>query len=46
MILVYGTETSPKRAIPKGIPKLPVLPTSDAAKKIERSFLSFKTGFE
>lgn len=40
MILVYGTDSIPKSAIPKGIPKLPVLPTKATAKYIDWSVLS------
>ncbi len=31
-MLVYGTDSIPKRAIPTGIPKFPVFPTSAVAK--------------
>jgi hypothetical protein len=34
IILVYGTPCSPKSAIPRGIPKLPVLPIKAVDKKI------------
>ena len=42
IILVYGTDSTPNNAIPRGIPKLPVFPTSAVAKYIDWSVLSLK----
>ena len=35
IILVYGTDSTPKRAIPRGIPRFPVFPTSAVARYID-----------
>ena len=36
-MLVYGTDSTPKRAIPRGIPRFPVFPTSAVARYIDWS---------
>ena len=37
---MYGTDSIPKSAIPKGIPRFPVFPTSAVAKYIDWFVLS------
>ena len=42
IILVYGTDSIPKSAIPSGIPIFPVFPTKAVAKYVDWSVLSLK----
>ena len=42
IILVYGTDSTPKSAIPRGIPRFPVFPTKAVAKYIDWVVLSLK----